>query len=97
VLNKGGSMAKTAILPGVEIEGITDEILTKLAEAYAADRDVRMQYLKTEVESKKKVIDRMNEMKIKTYHDDEANLTITLESKTTVKVKIGGEDDDEEE
>lgn len=86
-------MARTATLPGVE--EASNEELTACAEAYVEQRDKRMALLKKEVELKESLIGLMRKLRIKSYHDDEVNLTITMESKTTVKVKIGGDDDDE--
>ena len=86
-------MARTGTLPG--IEDATDKDLTKFAEKYVEQRDERMSILKKEIELKEQVIAIMRKLRLKTYRDDEMNLTITMESKTTVKVKIGGDDDDE--
>ena len=86
-------MARTGVLPG--IEGATDADLSKFAEKYVEQRDERMAILKKEIELKEQVIAIMRKLRLKTYRDDEMNLTITMESKTTVKVKIGGDDDDE--
>lgn len=88
-------MARTGTLPGVE--EATDAMLTKAAEKYVDARDERMALLKKEVELKETLIGMMRVRRIKTYHDDEANLSIVLESKTSIKVKIGGEDEDDEE
>jgi hypothetical protein len=86
-------MAKTGTLPG--IQDATDEDLSKFAEKYVEKRDERMNLLRQEIELKEQVIAVMRRLRLKTYRDDEMDLTITLESKTTVKVKIGGSDDDE--
>jgi len=86
-------MARTGTLPG--IEDATDADLSKYAEKYVEQRDERMHILKKEIELKEQVIGIMRKLRLKTYRDDEINLTITMESKTTVKVKIGGDDDDE--
>ena len=86
-------MARTGTLPG--IEDATDADLSKYAEKYVEQRDERMHILKKEIELKEQVIGIMRKLRLKTYRDDEINLTITMESKTTVKVRIGGDDDDE--
>ena len=86
-------MARTGMLPG--IEDATDADLSKFAEKYVEQRDARMAILKKEIELKEQVIAIMRKLRLKTYCDHEMNLTITMDSKTTVKVKIGGDDDDE--
>ena len=86
-------MAKTASLPGVS-EEIPE--LTKLAERYIEKRDERQGILKKEVELKQQLIAMMKNLKRRTYFDEEANLSITLESKSSIKVKIGSDEDEDE-
>jgi hypothetical protein len=88
-------MARTGTLPGVE--EATDAMLTEAAEEYVSARDDRMALLKKEVDLKETLIGMMRARRIKTYHDDEANLSIVLESKTSLKVKIGSDDEGEDE
>jgi hypothetical protein len=82
------------MLPGVASE--TNAELTILALNYATQRDVRLDALKEEVELKNKLLAMMGVLKLTSYHDEEASLSITLETKTKVKVRIGAEDDGEE-
>jgi len=87
-------MGKTASLPGV-----SEEIpaLTKLAEKYVEKRDERMAVGKKEVELKQQLIALMKTLKRRSYYDQEANLSITLESQTTIKVKVGSDEEEDDE
>ena len=87
-------MAKTASLPGVG-EEIPE--LTKLAEKYVDARDTRLAALKNETDLKQQLIAMMKNLKRRTYFDEEANLSITLESVTSIKVKVGSDAEPEEE
>ena len=89
-------MARTENLPGVE-ERMADKELNRLAESYVEARDDRMKKLKSEVELKTLLIQKMKSLKLHNYYDDESGLTITLESKNTLKVKIASDDDDDED
>ena len=82
-------MARTAVLPGVD--QVNSE-LTKLAEQYVEKRDQRMDLLKKEVEKKNDLITMMQALKLTEYHDEEANLTISLKNEVKIKVKIGSDD-----
>jgi len=87
-------MARTAVLPGVD--QVNSE-LTKLAEQYVEKRDQRLDVLKKEVEKKNDLITMMQALKLTEYHDEEANLTISLKNEVKIKVKIGSEDDGDSE
>lgn len=87
-------MARTATLPGVSE---ANPELTKLAEKYVEKRDDRMAVGKKESELKQQLIATMKVLKLRTYFDQEANLSIVLESKTSVKVKVGGDEDNDNE
>lgn len=82
-------MARTTRLPGVSVE---NPELTKLAEEYVDKRDERMAVGKQESALKQQLIAMMRVLKLRTYFDQEANLSIVLESKTSVKVKVGGDE-----
>jgi hypothetical protein len=84
-------MARTATLPGVDHK---NPELTELAEKYVGLRDQRMAVLKKEVEKKNDLITMMQALKLDEYHDEEANLTITLKNEVKIKVKIGSEEGD---
>lgn len=86
-------MAKEAHLPTMELQSIPE--LTEAAENYAEVRDKRIKLLAKELELKEKVGDLMKEHKLTSYRDDD--LTITLETKEKIKVKIeSGENEAEE-
>jgi hypothetical protein len=87
-------MGKTASLPGVS-EEIPE--LTKLAEKYVEKRDERMALGKKEVELKQQLIALMKTLNRRGYYDQEANIWITLESQTTIKVKVGSDEEEDEE
>jgi hypothetical protein len=87
-------MARTATLPGIASE--TNSELTELAQKYIVQRNARMVTLKAEVELKEQLIAMMESLKLKTYYDEEENLSIALETKTKVKVKIGAEEEEDE-
>lgn len=87
-------MARTATLPGVGEE--RDAELTKLAEKYVEKRDERMALGKKESELKQQLIGAMKAAHRRSYYDEEANLSITLENQTKIKVKIGGEEQDDD-
>jgi hypothetical protein len=87
-------MARTATLPGVDEK---NPELTALAESYVQRRDARLQMLKHEVEKKNDLIAMMQALNLTEYHDQEANLTITLKYETKLKVKIGSDDDGDPE
>lgn len=85
-------MARTATLPGVDFH---DDELTEIALDYAESRDERMKIGKVESEWKQKLIAKMLDLKLTSYHDDERNLTITLETgEVKVKVKVANGPDD---
>lgn len=72
-----------------------DSELTKLAERHIEKRDERMAIGKKEVELKQQLITMMKNLKRRAYFDEEANLSITLESKASIKVKVGSDEDDD--
>lgn len=87
-------MARTASLPGVG-EEIPE--LTVMAQKYIERRDERQAALKREVDLKNQLIATMKYFKRRSYFDEEANISITLDSKTSIKVKVGDSDEEEDE
>lgn len=85
-------MARTASLPGVEDERNPE--LVGVANKYVLRRDTRMVAGKLESETKDILITMMKESGITSFHDPDSDLIITLETKTKVKVKLGGNDED---
>ena len=87
-------MATQATLDGV-IPPVIPE-LTQAAENYVAVRDERMKLTKEEVAKRTVVVDLMKSNSLTSYQDNANELTIVLETKTKVKVKIGGEEPEED-
>jgi hypothetical protein len=79
-------MPKAPSLPGLETETIP--AITEAAEAYAEKRDARMVLLKEEVDLKNKLLVLLHEHKLESYRDDSHDPPITVELKTTEKVKV---------
>jgi hypothetical protein len=90
-------MAKTTTLPGLEPAIIP--AITEAAEQYAEKRDARMALLKEEVELKNSLITLMHANKLESYRDTDRDPPISVELKTTdkVKVKVGDQQSEEEE
>lgn len=85
-------MAKTGTFPAMEDE--YDSKLTELALDYVDKLGKRMAATKNAKAAKDMLIGAMAARKLSRYHDDEANLTVTMETDMDVKVRIGGDGDE---
>lgn len=85
---------KTDSLPGLEVPVIP--AITEAAEAYAEKRDARMALLKEEVEKKNALMTLMHTHELTTYRDSDRDPPVTVELKTSEKIKVKIGDGEEE-
>lgn len=85
-------MARQKQLPGVE-DSVVEEIETA-AENYVDHRDSRMNKLTLEIEARDKLIEVLRKHKKNAYSSREFSIEL-IDGKTKVKVKRGGDDDDD--
>lgn len=82
-------------VPGTQ-RGKAVKDLTAAAEAYIAARDERMALTAKEVEAHDRLVALMNEHDLEDYVDDDAGLTVVIETKRKAKARRKKDESNEE-